>query len=272
MAAEDAHEVKGDSDNESEAPPGSYLDTINSIYRWLPEDQCPKMTLPPPMVRSLFEGAAPTPKELCKLPFSPTVALLVSQMEGHLVEDGRRAGTCVPKKFLGDAAKYYKPHNTSWPVKPPPLDKDASLIGVTKPPSPAPSISKVWESTDARVRQIVAMASHIDLCLGASKGALGEEDTAELEALLTSAAVGTRHIMATALAASSDILLWRRDTALASSSLLPGPSREALRAAPLSSAALLGGACEKASKEDGVERQRLLLTRQTGFGAPFFFF
>ncbi len=109
--------------------------------------------------------------------------------------------------------------------------------------------------------------SHIDLCLGASKYALAEEDGVDLDALLTSAAVGTRHILATALAASTDILLWRRDTALASSSLLPGPSMEAMRAAPLASATLLGGLCEKASKDDMAERQRLLLTRQTGFGS-----
>ncbi len=56
----------------------------------------------------------------------------------------------------------------------------------------------------------------------------------------------------------------RRDTALAASSLLPGPSREALRAAPLSSSSLLGGQCEKASKEDVAARQRVLLNRQTG--------
>ncbi len=266
VVADDADTAKGDSDDNSEVPPALFLDTISSVYRWLPEDKCPKMTLPPPMVRSLFEGAAPTPSQMPSLPFSPTVALLVSQMEGHLVEDGRRAGTYLPKKFLGSTAKYYKPHNSSWPVKPPTLDKDASLIGVAKPPTPVHSVAKVWDSTDARVRQIVAMASHIDLCLGASKGALVEEDTAELESLLTSAAVGARHIMATALAASSDILLWRRDAALASSSLLPGPAREALRAAPLSSASLLGGLCEKASKDDVTERQRLLITRQTGVG------
>ncbi len=63
--------------------------------------------------------------------------------------------------------------------------------------------------------------------MGASKGAVEHEEGPDLESLLTSAAVGARHILATALAASSDMLLWRRDTALASSSLLSGPAREA---------------------------------------------
>ncbi len=102
------------------------------------------------------------------------------------------------KKFVGSSAKFYKPHNLAWPVAPPSLDKDATLVGVSKAPTPAASISKVWEGTDTKVRQIVAMASHIDLCLGASKFALAEEDGADLDVLLTSAAVGTRHILATA--------------------------------------------------------------------------
>ncbi len=89
----------------------------------------------------------------------------------------------------------------------------------------------------------------------------------KLEALLQSAAKATRHILGTALMSSSDMLLWRRDTALASSSLLPGPSREALRAAPLAASSLFGGLCEKTSKEDVAERQRVLLNRQTGPGA-----
>ncbi len=99
-----------------------------------------------------------------------------------------RAGNYIPKKFAGTSTKFYRPHNSAWPVKPPSLDKDASLVGIAKAPTPAPSVSKVWDSTDTRVRQIVAMASHIDLCLGASKGALAQEDGDELEALLTSAA------------------------------------------------------------------------------------
>ncbi len=110
------------------------------------------------------------------------------------------------------------------------------------------------------------MASHIDLCLGASKEVVAQSDSSALEALLQSAARASRHILGTALMSSTDILLWRRDTALASSSLLPGPSREALRAAPLSSPALFGGLCEKASKEDVAERQRFLLNRQMGLG------
>ncbi len=267
---EDVHRDR-DSDAESEAPPPSYLDTVNSVYKFLPAEVCPKMDVPPPRVTSLFESTS-TPElsiEMPKLPFSPTVGLLVKEIEGHLVEDGRRAGTYVPKGFVRrlGTPKFYTPHNSGWPVKPPSLDKDAALIGVTKPPTPASSISRVWEDTDQRMRAIVAMASHIDLCLGASRGALAQEEGVQLEALLQSAARATRDILGTALAASSDILLWRRDTALASSSLLAGPSRESLRTAPLASSSLLGGLCEKASKEDVSERQRVLLTRQTTFGA-----
>ncbi len=55
VVADDAHTAKGDSDDDSEAPPSQFLDTISSVYRWLPE-KCPKMTLPPPMVRSLLKG------------------------------------------------------------------------------------------------------------------------------------------------------------------------------------------------------------------------
>ncbi len=104
------------------------------------------MILPPPMVRSLFKGEAPIPKEMPKLPFSPPVALLVNDIEGHLVEDGREMGGYLrTKKFIGKTAKFYRPHNSSWPVKPPSLDKDAVLIGVAKPPSPALGVEGLGE-------------------------------------------------------------------------------------------------------------------------------
>ncbi len=157
-AVSDDAGTKADSDDESEAPPATFLDTIKTVYRWLPEETCPKMDLPPPMVRSLFEGVAPPPSEMPKLPFSPTVSLLVGNIESHLVEDGRRAGAFLNKKFMGSSAKFYKPHNSAWPVAPPSLDKDATLVGISKAPTPAPSVAKVWEGTDTKLRQIVAMA------------------------------------------------------------------------------------------------------------------
>ncbi len=249
VGAEDSHTGQGNSDNESEIPPPQFMDTITAVYKYLPEEVCPKMEVPPPIITSLFEAGTPTlPREMLKLPFSPTVGLLVKDIEGRLLEDGRRAGNYVPGQFAGKHAKYYVPHNSAWPVKPPALDKDAGLIGVKKPPTPGTSVAKVWESTDRRVRSIVAMASHIDLCLGASKGAMAQEDGAELEGLLQSAAKASRHILGTALAVSSDMLLWKRDAALASSSLLPGPSRDALRAAPLASSQLLGAFAKRPPK------------------------
>ncbi len=200
--------AREDSDVESEIPPPSFLDAINAVYQFIPPEDCPKMVVPPPSQIFVRVGYPRYPQGATEATFSPTVGLLVKEIEGHLVEDGKRAGTFVPKGFTAhQGSKFYLPHNATWPVKPPPLDKDAGLIGVTKPPTPAPSLSKVWESSDQRLRSIVAMASHVDLCLGATRGAVEEEDSIKLEALIQSAAKGTRHILGTALMASSDILL-----------------------------------------------------------------
>lgn len=57
VATAEADDVHRGSEDESEAPPTSFLDTINSVYQFLPEEQCPKMELPPPKVKSLFEMA-----------------------------------------------------------------------------------------------------------------------------------------------------------------------------------------------------------------------
>ncbi len=140
--------MAGDSDGESEALPPSFMDALSAVYKYLPEEVCPSQPEPPPRVRSLFEADTQViPKELPKLPFSPMVGLLVQEIECHLEEEGKRAGTYVPKGFTGhQGTSFYVPLDSSWPVKLPSVDKDAGLIRVTKPPTPAQSMSKVWDN------------------------------------------------------------------------------------------------------------------------------
>ncbi len=45
--AEDTHTGQGNSEDESEIPPLQFMDTIKSVYKFLPEEVCPKMDLPP---------------------------------------------------------------------------------------------------------------------------------------------------------------------------------------------------------------------------------
>ncbi len=226
-----------------EAPPPSFLDALTAVYTLLPPEKCPTFPAPPPRVHALYEAeSVATPKQFPKLPFSPTVGLLTREIEGSFGNDLATSGTRVPKSWANAlGTRFYTPHNTAWPLKPPPLDKDASAIGVSSVPVPGPHFVRAWESADSKLRQIVAMASHIDLMLGAAREAIDQDDSASLDMVLQSAARASKHILSTSLAASTDILLSRRDASLAGSSVLQGPARELLRTAPLSSETLFGG-------------------------------
>ncbi len=119
VASAGLEDVHRDSDGESEAPPPSFLDTVNSVYKFLPAEVCPKMDLPPPRVTSLFESTS-TPEltiEMPKLPFSPTVGLLVKEIEGHLSMTGEGRVHMYPRGlFVGWAHRSFTRHIT--PVGP----------------------------------------------------------------------------------------------------------------------------------------------------------
>ncbi len=246
-----------------EAPPPSFLDALTAVYTWLPPEKCPTFPDPPPRVHALYESdSVASPSSSRSFLSLPTVGLLTKEIEGSFGNDLATSGTRVPKSWSNAlGTRFYTPHNTAWPLKPPPLDKDASAIGVSSVPVPGPHFVRAWESADSKLRQIVAMASHIDLMLGGAREAIDQDDSASLDMVLQSAAQASKHILSTSLAASTDILLSRRDASLAGSSVLQGPARELLRTAPLSSETLFGGVCERASKEDSSIRERILLTR-----------
>ncbi len=169
--------------------PASYLDALNAVFKYLPENICPKQPLPPPRVVSLYEAdSTPLPYEVPRLPFSPTVGGLVANLENSLSKVKGNKTRSTPSSFSKANAgkKFYAPHNSTWPVKPPPMDSDAGLVGVTGQAYPDRGAAKLLATLDSGLRGIVAMGSHIDLCLGAARKA-GESPT-ELDALLQSSA------------------------------------------------------------------------------------
>ncbi len=265
------------SDIESEAPlpeqreevPASFMGALEAVYKYLPENICPIPPLPPARVMSLYEAdAPPVSPGRHRLPFSPTVAGLVSNLEVALtkVKGNKARATPVAFKNANAGRKYYVPHNHTWPVKPPTLDKDAGLVGVRNQGYPDKGTVKLITSLDEGLRTIVAMGSHIDLCLGAARQAISNPD--DLDSLLQSSARASKHILGTALGLSTDILLIRRDLAAGSSSVLPGPGRDTLRTAPLGAETLFGGRCLEVSASDLQDRQRRHLAKVPSTTAP----
>ncbi len=259
--------------DQREQVPASYTDALTAIYKYLPENICPTQPLPPPRVMSLYEAdTTPIPLGMNRLPFSPTVGGLVANLEGSLAKvkgwqtSSKARATPTTFKLANAGRKYYVPHNSTWPVKPPPLDVDAGVVGVKGQGYPDKGTAKLLTSLDEGLRSIVAMGSHIDLCLGAARQA--GENPDELDSLLQSSARASKHILGTALGLSTDILLVRRDLAASTSSVLPGPGRDALRTAPLGADTLFGGRCLEVSASDLQDRQRRHLAKVPSTSAP----
>ncbi|MES9881401.1 MAG: hypothetical protein ABW185_11025 [Sedimenticola sp.] len=247
-----------------ELPPAPFLNAVRTIYALLPESVCPQPPVPVPRVTSLYEAESPqTNRDVPRLPFSPTVSGLVTSLETVIATNRAKAKgwagslTKTPRLKNQCSEKFYKPHNKVWPVEPPPLDLDANLIGAKGLGYPDTGSAKLIKGIDEGIRSLVAMASHIDLCLGAARKV--GDDEVNLDSLLQSAARASRHILTKSLAMSADILLSRRDNVIRASSLIKGQGRETLRRAPLGSETLLGGLCATVSKADLEDRQRLHL-------------
>ncbi len=189
------------------------------------------------------------------------MAALLGDLQRAQVFDTKKVGCLTPKTFLQhQGLKFYAPHTESWPLKHPSLDDDAQKIGVAKASFPkAPDA--LLESLDVRARSLVSMASHMDLFLGAAKHAIESEDSRAVASLLQSSARAAKHVMATALTMSTDIILSKRDATLALSSVLPGQGRDLLRAAPLQGHNLFGDKCAQVASADTAERQSQQLAR-----------
>ncbi len=174
------------SEGESEAPaeqveqvPASYLDALNAVFKYLPENICPKQPLPPPRVVSLYEAdSTPLPYEVPRLPFSPTVGGLVANLENSLSKVKGNKTRSTPSSFSKANAgkKLYAPHNSTWPVKPPPMDSDAGLVGVTGQAYPDRGAAKLLATLDSGLRGIVAMGSHSRPLFRGSQEGRGESN------------------------------------------------------------------------------------------------
>ncbi len=166
-----------------EASP-SFPEALDAVYKYLPQEVCPTQPDPVPRARSLWEvDKALAPRDMLKLPHSPTVAALLGDLQRAQGFDTKKVGCLTPKTFLAHMGlKFYAPHTEAWPLKHPSLDEDAQKIGVSKASFPkAPDA--LLESLDVRARSLVSMASHMDLFLGAAKPAIESEDSRAVAAL-----------------------------------------------------------------------------------------
>ena len=242
----------------------TFHDLIGKVYDLLPTNHCPPQPPPSLKVRSITEDlVGETLHQVPCLPHSSTVKATASLL------GGLEGISCPKKPFTVPAATMrqlsvpgaYNVHSEQWPVKAPPLDTNASKVGIPA----APAVRTTWayvEATENKLRTSVSMLSHADLFCAAAHRALSTEDDKDTALSLLGAVAKTiRHAMGTSMALSMEYLLLRRDAAIQASNVLPGENRDRLRAAPISSDKLLGGLCASVASDDAAQRQRDRLVR-----------
>jgi len=250
----------------------SYHELIDMVYELLPRKHCPPQPPPEMKVRSVMEDiVGETVHQIPCLPHSSTVqatASLLSETENFV--SGKK-GFTVPAAAMRKLSVpgAYNVHSAKWPVKPPALDADASKVGIRS----TPNVNASWqfvESVESKLRTSVSTLSHADLFCAAAHLALvqGKEQDC-VSSLIQAAAKSARHAMGSTMAMSTELLMLRRDAAIAASNILPGENRERLRAAPLTADKLFGGLCASVATDDAAQRQRNQLVRpSTNFRAP----
>ena len=225
----------------------TFAKAVNEVFRFLPEEVCPRI---PSTSSKKFEGFLDAAAGLethapMHLPMPPLVDSLVSSIE----ESGSRAEASawsVPRSVLSSNLRFnwkaYQFSRESFPLTVPPLDEDASRLGLKAPSSlkvPSKSMTK-WET---RARQLLGICSYNNAFVGALHQALKEDQApvVSIQMLLEALNQSSRHASAVSLSLAAELLQARREDTLASCSSISDNGKRKLRSAPLASKTLFGG-------------------------------
>ena len=247
----------GELDEETDSVTFSFDKAVNEVFRYLPEDVCPRISCEDQTKFLGFLDKSVDASASCssfRLPMPPAVDQLVSALDKVPIKH-ESAGWSVPQSTLSKGLdfswKSYKFSKETFPLSVPTLDEDASRLHLSAPSSlklPA----KAFTRFEAKARQLLGISAYNNAFIGALYEAIkAPHDALSLQLLIEGMNRCSRHSLGLALALSAELLVARREETLATAPSLSANAKNQLRSAPLSSSKLFG---DKIASVAGTEQ------------------
>ena len=243
----------------------SFEKATNEVFRYLPEEVCPRVPIPK---TNRFLGFLDigeneeTEESQNVLPMASAISSLANTLDEDVCKRADTVPWAPPNAILTKGFKFhpgnYKFSREPFPIANPPLDADASRLGIRPPQSISSSLKQIerWES---RSRQLVGVASYSNAFTAALHAALknpDEIDGPSIKLLLDALNKATNHTVGLSMALASELFKVRREGHIPSGPSLSENSKRRIRAAPISATTLLNGLVPEVAEAERNDRLR----------------
>ena len=252
---------------ELELPRFSFGKAVEEVFRHLPENVCPRILTPKGEsfqgFLDLDDSASKIEESNCFLPMPPSVKAMSECIDSDIsvkVDSNSWSSWAPPSsllsKKLGYHPYFYKFSQEPFPTSLPPLDSDASRLGI-RPPSSVSVPLKQLERWETRLRQLLGVASYNNAFTAALNSALknpSEVDPESTKLLLDALNKSSLHSMGLSLVLAAELFKVRRESHIPSGSSLSANSRRKLRTVPLSADTMFGKTVAEVSQVEKDDR------------------
>ena len=258
-------ETANSEDLDWETPPSfSFSKAINEVFRYLPEDRCPRT--PTPKSNRFMGFADPEESDSQEEVFHLPMASSIKELATFLDEDLKKRVDSLPwvppssvltKGFKYHPAKYLF-SSQPFPTSVPQLDEDASRLNI-KPCTNLSIPTKQIDRWEGRVRQLLGVSSHSNAFAAALQMALKsseELDPASISLLIEALLRTTNHMMGISLSVAAEMFKARREGHIPTGNQISENSKRTLRSAPISADTLFGGKIAKVAEAEQNDRLR----------------
>ena len=260
------HHPPKDSGSESEQETWSFDKAINEIFRFLPEEMCPRPledhtpSRPLSGTEQLMELHS-TPLQV--RPQSKLVENITKYIQNKLYTDKLGQDWTCPQQLVKLLAlmRYYKSESQYFPSESiTHIDTEASQLDISSRGKISIPIKnmEIWEK---RARNLVAINSHADLFSSAAYLCLQQESMSvnALSRLLEAVAKSIKHATAMSTILAIELFQARRNAAVASSKFLKDHFSHELRNAPINSQQLFDSKVKEVAKSNFEAQQHRFL-------------
>ena len=227
----------------------SFDKAANEVFRFLPEDVCPRLEAPArPRVDGFLDAtsASDCPDNRCFLPMAPGVRQLIDLLGSTPASKPDPNGWMVPATIFSKGLDFrwsdYRFSKETFPLAVPQLDSDASRLNL-KAPTTVKVPAKLFGRWELRARQLLGISSYTNAFAAAMLLAVKEAGLPDPHFQLLSEALNrsSRHALGLSFSLSAELLKLHREETLASNPLLSDNAKRLLSSAPIESTSMFGG-------------------------------
>ena len=247
------------------------LAAVQEVFHIMPKDICTPASqadrIVIPSAMDLSGAEVPTSATNSDLPEPPARARLAEVLEkqGTFNANGWSVPSSV-KRTLVPSSIYKLGGDLKFQSTPPELEEDANRLQLSTPKSAPTSFKTLegWEKTSREVLSMTSVAEWLSASLERQVASeLPADRSPQLQTLFSALNGCVKHIQASLMLQSSDILMTRREAVLAQTPALSSHAKDTLKFAPITHKKLFGSRIGDVVKLEHQDKQLKVLSRQS---------